>query len=57
MVKIKESKPDRANEISGLMMMAISGGAVIPFLVHVDLHQWRDTVAGGLYHLPDPDLA
>lgn len=24
--------PDRANEISGLMMMAISGGAVIPFL-------------------------
>jgi len=25
--------PDRANEISGLMMMAISGGAVIPFLV------------------------
>jgi fucose permease len=25
--------PDRANEISGLMMMAISGGALIPFLV------------------------
>ncbi|GAB4313800.1 MAG: MFS transporter [Bacteroidales bacterium] len=25
--------PDRSNEISGLMMMAISGGAVIPFLV------------------------
>jgi len=25
--------PDRANEISGLMMMAISGGAPIPFLV------------------------
>jgi MFS transporter, FHS family, L-fucose permease len=24
--------PDRANEISGLMMMAVSGGAVIPFL-------------------------
>jgi MFS transporter, FHS family, L-fucose permease len=25
--------PDRSNEISGLMMMAISGGAVIPFLI------------------------
>lgn len=25
--------PERANEISGLMMMAISGGALIPFLV------------------------
>ena len=25
--------PERSNEISGLMMMAISGGAVIPFLV------------------------
>ena len=25
--------PDRANEISGLMMMAISGGALFPFLV------------------------
>jgi fucose permease len=25
--------PDRSNEISGLMMMAISGGAVIPLLV------------------------
>ncbi len=25
--------PDRSNEISGLMMMAISGGALIPFLV------------------------
>jgi MFS transporter, FHS family, L-fucose permease len=24
--------PARANEISGLMMMAVSGGAVIPFL-------------------------
>ena len=24
--------PERANEISGLMMMAVSGGAVIPFL-------------------------
>ena len=25
--------PERANEISGLMMMAVSGGALIPFLV------------------------
>jgi MFS transporter, FHS family, L-fucose permease len=28
-----EKYPSRSNEISGLMMMAISGGAVIPFLV------------------------
>jgi fucose permease len=28
-----EKHPDRSNEISGLMMMAISGGAVIPLLV------------------------
>jgi fucose permease len=28
-----EKYPDRNNEISGLMMMAISGGAVIPLLV------------------------
>jgi fucose permease len=28
-----EKYPTRNNEISGLMMMAISGGAVIPFLV------------------------
>lgn len=28
-----EKFPQRANEISGLMMMAISGGAIIPFLV------------------------
>lgn len=28
-----EKYPLRANEISGLMMMAISGGAIIPFLV------------------------
>ncbi len=28
-----EKYPDRSNEISGLMMMAISGGAVIPLLV------------------------
>lgn len=27
-----EKYPDRANEVSGLMMMAISGGAVIPLL-------------------------
>jgi FHS family L-fucose permease-like MFS transporter len=28
-----EKFPDRTNEISGLVMMAISGGAVIPLLV------------------------
>jgi MFS transporter, FHS family, L-fucose permease len=28
-----ERHPSRGNEISGLMMMAISGGAVIPFLI------------------------
>jgi len=28
-----EKYPTRANEISGLMMMAISGGAIIPFLI------------------------
>ena len=28
-----EKYPDRSNEISGLMMMAISGGAVIPLLI------------------------
>jgi fucose permease len=28
-----EKYPERSNEISGLMMMAISGGAVIPLLV------------------------
>jgi fucose permease len=28
-----EKYPTRSNEISGLMMMAISGGAVIPLLV------------------------
>jgi MFS transporter, FHS family, L-fucose permease len=28
-----EKYPSRNNEISGLMMMAISGGAVIPLLV------------------------
>ncbi len=28
-----EKLPERANEISGLMMMAISGGAVVPFII------------------------
>jgi fucose permease len=28
-----EKFPNRSNEISGLMMMAISGGAVIPFVI------------------------
>ena len=30
-----EKMPDRANEISGLMIMAISGGAIIPPLMGV----------------------
>jgi fucose permease len=37
--------PDRANEISGLMMMAISGGALIPFLVGYTMSQY---VNGGI---------
>ena len=37
--------PDRANEISGLMMMAISGGALIPFLVGYAMSQY---VNGGI---------
>jgi len=32
--------PNRSNEISGLMMMAISGGAVIPFLVGWAMDSW-----------------
>ena len=32
--------PDRANEISGLMMMAISGGAIIPFIVGLAMDAW-----------------
>ena len=32
--------PERANEISGLMMMAISGGAIIPFLVGFAMDKW-----------------
>jgi len=28
-----EKYPERANEISGLMMMAISGGAAIPLII------------------------
>ncbi len=32
--------PERANEISGLMMMAISGGAVIPFFVGWAMEVW-----------------
>jgi fucose permease len=37
--------PQRANEISGLMMMAVSGGAVIPFLVGRVMEYW---LAGGV---------
>ena len=32
--------PERANEISGLMMMAISGGAIIPFIVGLAMDAW-----------------
>lgn len=32
--------PDRSNEISGLMMMAISGGAIIPFFVGLAMNMW-----------------
>jgi fucose permease len=28
-----EKMPDRANEISGLLIMAVSGGAVIPLIM------------------------
>ncbi|MFA5818389.1 MAG: hypothetical protein WC854_03825 [Bacteroidales bacterium] len=33
MVVSVEKYPTRSNEISGLMMMAISGGAVIPLII------------------------
>ncbi len=32
--------PDRGNEISGLMMMAISGGAILPFIVGIIMDTW-----------------
>ncbi len=32
--------PERSNEISGLMMMAISGGAIIPFFVGLAMNMW-----------------
>ncbi|GAF01563.1 glucose/galactose transporter [Saccharicrinis fermentans DSM 9555 = JCM 21142] len=38
--------PDRSNEISGLMMMAISGGAIFPFLVGLAMNY---NVNGGLW--------
>jgi fucose permease len=39
-----EEKPESANELSGLMCMAISGGAILPLLMgwFVDLG-WRET--------------
>ncbi|MCK5815267.1 MAG: MFS transporter [Flavobacteriaceae bacterium] len=37
--------PERSNEISGLMMMAISGGAVIPFVVGLTMSFW---LSGGI---------
>ena len=40
--------PERANEISGLMMMAISGGAIIPFLVGFVMDLW---LPGGIFVL------
>ena len=32
--------PERSNEISGLMMMAISGGAIIPFIAGFAMEKW-----------------
>ena len=48
--------PERSNEISGLMMMAISGGAIIPFLVGLAMEIWLPAgifvlVACGVYLL------
>ncbi len=48
--------PQRANEISGLMMMAICGGAIIPFLVGIAMENWLSggilvLVAGAVYLL------
>ena len=40
--------PERANEISGLMMMAISGGAIIPFIVGYVMDMW---LPGGIFVL------
>lgn len=28
-------RPDKANEISGLMIMAVSGGAIIPLIIGI----------------------
>ena len=38
--------PHRSNEISGLMMMAISGGAIFPFLVGLSMNYHLN---GGLW--------
>lgn len=40
--------PERANEISGLMMMAISGGAIVPFVVGFVMDLW---LPGGIFVL------
>jgi len=32
--------PERSNEISGLMMMAISGGAIVPFIAGFAMDKW-----------------
>ena len=63
-----EEKPDRANELSGLMCMAISGGAIVPLLMgncaSRSRRRWARTRfvargrgiflhrAGGLFRLP-----
>jgi FHS family L-fucose permease-like MFS transporter len=49
-----EKYPSRGNEISGLMMMAISGGAVIPLLIGKRYKQYcnRYVYSDCLYDLP-----
>ena len=48
-----EEEPDRANELSGLMCMAISGGAIVPLLmgglVDVDLKTWAFVVPAACF--------
>ena len=41
-----EEKPERANELSGLMCMAISGGAIVP-LVMGQLVDWGKPAGAG----------
>jgi fucose permease len=37
--------PERSNEISGLMIMAVAGGAVMPFLMGVTSDLWGATAS------------